>query len=244
MASGSGIIDARRWRTRRRCGSRARPPSRRRPGPALYEGENGEDAVPGERPAGRRAGDRGATQRRRTRKARSARSTVPEGRAIWINGELRKEVTPARFEGLPIGRDLQVKLTKAGLQPYQGAVVLQRGDTCEGALRPDVGGLGDAGSQGRASTSGVPRRRSVEGRPGQDRQGVGGRGAQAHAVAAGYATKTMSFSAQPGETKIIEERLQGRHGHTRLSRPPTGRGASTRRRLRLAITFLRNARNR
>jgi hypothetical protein len=53
-------------------------------------------------------------------------STKPEGCAIWINGDLRPEVTPAKIEKLPFNRKLELKLTKEGLEAYRESVTLER----------------------------------------------------------------------------------------------------------------------
>ncbi len=51
-------------------------------------------------------------------------TTTPDGCAIWINGDLRPETTPAKIEKLPFNRALTIKLTKEGLEPYRDTVTL------------------------------------------------------------------------------------------------------------------------
>ena len=46
----------------------------------------------------------------------------PAGCSIWVNGDLRQEVTPATIENLPLGSDLQIKLTKEGLESFRETV--------------------------------------------------------------------------------------------------------------------------
>ncbi len=54
----------------------------------------------------------------------------PAGASIWINGDLRKEVTPATIDNLPLGQDLQIKLSKEGFESHKEALKLERaGDT-------------------------------------------------------------------------------------------------------------------
>ena len=53
--------------------------------------------------------------------------STPDGCAIWINGDLRQEVTPAKIENLPFGRELKVKLTKEGLEAYRETLTLTSG---------------------------------------------------------------------------------------------------------------------
>jgi serine/threonine-protein kinase len=48
----------------------------------------------------------------------------PRGAAIWVNGDLRPEVTPATLSELPTGRPLDVKLTKDGFERASEQVTL------------------------------------------------------------------------------------------------------------------------
>ncbi len=57
-------------------------------------------------------------------------TSTPPGAAIWINGDLRDEVTPATIANLPIGRALKLKLSKDGLESYKEDVTIDKaGDT-------------------------------------------------------------------------------------------------------------------
>jgi serine/threonine-protein kinase len=51
-------------------------------------------------------------------------TSKPSGCAIWLNGELRSEVTPAHLDNLPLGRELHIKLTKDGFEAYRTSVRL------------------------------------------------------------------------------------------------------------------------
>jgi len=50
----------------------------------------------------------------------------PPGAAIWINGDLRNEVTPATIENLPLGRPISIKLSKEGLESFKQDVTLDK----------------------------------------------------------------------------------------------------------------------
>jgi serine/threonine-protein kinase len=50
----------------------------------------------------------------------------PPGAAIWVNGDLRRETTPATIP-LPIGGAVDVKVTKDGFEPQKSSVVLTDG---------------------------------------------------------------------------------------------------------------------
>ncbi len=51
----------------------------------------------------------------------------PAGAAIWINGDLRPEVTPATVSQLPTGRAIGVKLTKDGFERASEEITLTEG---------------------------------------------------------------------------------------------------------------------
>lgn len=51
-------------------------------------------------------------------------ASEPAGCAIWLDGALRPEVTPARLEKLPLGRELRVEVTREGLDAYRKSVKL------------------------------------------------------------------------------------------------------------------------
>lgn len=52
----------------------------------------------------------------------------PPGAAIWINGDLRPEVTPAIVSDLPTGRPIGVKLTKDGFERSSEEILLTDGE--------------------------------------------------------------------------------------------------------------------
>jgi serine/threonine-protein kinase len=51
-------------------------------------------------------------------------ASEPAGATIWINGEMRPEVTPATIEGLPRNVEVEVRVTKDGYEPARQRVVL------------------------------------------------------------------------------------------------------------------------
>ena len=48
----------------------------------------------------------------------------PQGASIWINGDLRAEVTPTKISDLPIGSSIEVKLTKDGFEQAKETITL------------------------------------------------------------------------------------------------------------------------
>ena len=134
-------------------------------------------------------------------------TTTPPGCAIWINGDLRAETTPAKIEKLPFGRALSLKLTKEGLEAYHQTVTLtdaQPTKTITTELK--------AGSVTVLLKVEPPPTVWLDGKPWKgDRNKLDGLSAgEEHKIiisANGYIAKTLAFTAQPGETKTFTEVL-------------------------------------
>jgi serine/threonine-protein kinase len=153
-------------------------------------------------------------------------ATKPDGCAIWINGDLRMEVTPAKIEKLPFGRALEVKLTKEGLEPYRETVTLS-----EAAPSKSISKEMSAGSVTVLFKVYPMPAVWIDGKPwkGKGNKIEGVTASEEHKIvfsASGYVPKTVTFTAQPGETKTIEESLvkpdPGRGDPT--TTPPVGGG--------------------
>ena len=134
-------------------------------------------------------------------------TTTPPGCAIWINGDLRAETTPAKIDKLPFGRALSLKLTKEGLEPYRETVTLS--DAL--ATKTIVTEL-KAGSVTVLLKVDPPPTVWIDGKPWKgDRAKIDGISAgEEHKIvisASGYVAKTLAFTAQPGETKTFTEAL-------------------------------------
>ncbi|MEP7122139.1 MAG: serine/threonine-protein kinase [Byssovorax sp.] len=134
-------------------------------------------------------------------------TTTPPGCAIWINGDLRVETTPAKIDKLPFGRALSIKITKEGLEPYHETVTLS--DAL--ATKTIVTEL-KTGSVTVLLKVDPPATVWIDGKPWKgDRAKIDGISAgEEHKIvlsASGYVPKTLSFTAQPGETKTFTEAL-------------------------------------
>ena len=153
-------------------------------------------------------------------------TTTPDGCAIWINGDLRPETTPARIEKLPFNRALTIKLTKEGLEPYHDTVTLSDAlptKTITTELK--------SGSVTVLLKIDPPATVWIDGRPWKgERTKIDGISAgEEHKVvlsASGYTPKTLSFTAQPGETKTFTETLLKADPNAPAGKPDDSKTAS------------------
>src|SRR5262249_33851344 len=142
--------------------------------------------------------------------------TKPDGCAIWINGDLRPQLTPARIDKLPFGSELEVKLTKEGLEAYREKVTLSDAMPSK-KIEAEMKG----GSVTVVLKIDPPPTVWLDGRPRKgDRTKVDGISAgEEHKIvvsADGFAPRTYTILAQQGEVKTITDRL--------LREPSGGRG--------------------
>jgi serine/threonine-protein kinase len=131
----------------------------------------------------------------------------PEGCAIWINGDLRQEVTPAKIEGLPFGREIAIKLTKEGLESYRETVTL----TSEAPSKKIEAAMSN-GSVTVVLKVEPPPTIWLDNKPwkGSRSKLEGLSAGEEHKIvlsASGYVAKTITLVAKQGETKVIEEKL-------------------------------------
>jgi hypothetical protein len=131
----------------------------------------------------------------------------PDGCAIWINGDLRPETTPARIGKLPFGQVLQLKLTKEGLGAYREELTLSAAEPTRKISAELTGG-----SVTVVLKIDPPPTVWVDGKPWKgDRGRIEGLSAgEEHKVvvsASGFQAKTFTFSAQQGETRTFAEQL-------------------------------------
>jgi serine/threonine-protein kinase len=134
--------------------------------------------------------------------------STPDGCAIWINGDLQKEMTPATIDKLPLDRKLAVKLTKEGLEAFRDEVTLSK-ETPSKTITADM----KAGSVTVMLKVDPEPTVWLDGKPwkGTDKTKLDGISAdEEHKLviaASGYIPKTITFTAAQGETKTISEKL-------------------------------------
>jgi eukaryotic-like serine/threonine-protein kinase len=157
----------------------------------------------------------------------------PPGASIWINGDLRPEVTPATIKELPTGVALDVKLTIDGFEHAKQKVTLKDGEPSDvkvelkkGSVVVDV----------KVSPEGVTPAFAIDGNSvnGPRIDGVtSGITHKLTVTAPGYTEGSVSFTGAPLETKQLEVTLEKlpepRHGVGGPIRPnvapqPAGNG--------------------
>lgn len=151
----------------------------------------------------------------------------PEGCAIWLNGDLRQQETPAKIEGLPFGREIALKLTKEGFETYRESLTLTE-ETPTRTISAEM----KTGSVTVVLKVDPPPMIWLDNKPWK------GKGSKIEGLSAdeehklvftanGFVPKTVTFVAKQGETKVIEERLVrseggGQAGGTSTGEPKAG----------------------
>ena len=153
-------------------------------------------------------------------------SSRPDGCAIWVDGDLRPEVTPARVEGLPLGKEIKLKLTKEGFEAFRADLTLTDAEPSK-KLDAEM----KTGSVTVLLKVDPPPTVWLDGRPWKgDRGKIEGLSAgEEHKIvvsASGYQARTYVITAQQGETKTIADSLQKAEGNAASS--PQGGGAGAR----------------
>jgi eukaryotic-like serine/threonine-protein kinase len=134
-------------------------------------------------------------------------TSKPDGCAVWINGDLRPEVTPAHVDKLPLGKEISLKLTKDGFEAFRSDVTLTAAEPTR-KLAAEM----KAGSVTVMLKIDPPPTLWLDGKPWKgSRDKLDGLSAgEEHklvASASGYQPKTYVIVAQQGETKTIIDTL-------------------------------------
>jgi serine/threonine-protein kinase len=133
-------------------------------------------------------------------------TSKPDGCAIWIDGDLRPEVTPARVDKLPLGQPIKLKLTKEGFEAFRADLTLTDAEP-EKKLAAEM----KTGSVTVLLKIDPPPTVWLDGKPWKDRAKIEGLSAgEDHKIvvsANGFQARTYVINAQQGETKTITDAL-------------------------------------
>ncbi len=159
-------------------------------------------------------------------------TSEPPGASIWINGDLRPEVTPAVVTQLPIGSAIDVKLTREGYEQAKETVTLT-GGVPDGKVRSTLR-RGTVSLSVDTKPPGLPVTMFVDGKAvtGTDADGLTS-GVQHRVIVAapGYAEQVLTFMGEPMEKKHFDVTLErARRGAKPSSGPattPAGPGPAT-----------------
>ena len=155
----------------------------------------------------------------------------PPGASIWINGDLRAEVTPASIGQLPTGVALDVKLTMDGFEHAREQVTLKADDPATPTRVKLELKKGSMVVEVKVSPEGVTPTLVLDGKAvtmaGTKLDGVTSSISHKLVISApGYVDQTVSFTGNAMETKRLEVSLEKgpepKHGTPSTGRPPGG----------------------
>jgi serine/threonine-protein kinase len=145
----------------------------------------------------------------------------PPGASIWIDGDLRADVTPAVIGQLPLGSPIDVKLTKDGFEQTKETITLSLAGP-DGKVRSLLR-RGSVSLDVSVKPAGAPVTMIVDGKPTVGTALDGLSSGSEHKVvvgAPGYSDQTLSFIGQPMEKKHLDVTLE------KAPRPSGGRATS------------------
>lgn len=134
--------------------------------------------------------------------------STPPGASIWLNGDLRAEVTPATIPNLPTGVPLDIKLTMDGFEHVKQQVTLKGTEPERVELALNKGSVVVVAKVTPAALGQVFL---LDGKPvkGPKIEGVTSGVSHTLVVAApGFVDQSVSFTGNPLETKSLDVTLQ------------------------------------
>jgi len=153
-----------------------------------------------------------------------ALTTDPPGATIWIDGEMRPEVTPAEIHQLPTGRALDVKVTKEGFEAQKKTITLTDTEPSAHFDTPLTKGSVTLDLSVKPTLASVVM--LLDGKPLTPAGLSGVTSGDQHKLvvgAPGYVDQSFTFIAAPQETKHFDVILmkESHHSHG-TTRPPAG----------------------
>jgi eukaryotic-like serine/threonine-protein kinase len=150
-------------------------------------------------------------------------TTNPPGATIWIDGEMRSEVTPSTISLLPTGRPIDVKLTKEGFELAKQIVTLADSQPTSSPTVIDVAlSKGSVVVDLNVTPPGLPLSYLLDGKaakPGADPhtlEGISSGDMHKLVVSApGYVDQTLQFIGAPQEKKKLDVSMQKEPRHAR-----------------------------
>lgn len=133
--------------------------------------------------------------------------STPAGASIWLNGDLRAEITPATLTGLPIGVPLDVKLTKDGFEQGRKQITLEGSEPSNVRIELKTGSVL---VEVHVTPEAPGQTFSLDGKPvtGPRLEGVTSDVSHTLVVAApGFVEQTVTFTGTPLETKHLNVTL-------------------------------------
>ncbi len=136
-----------------------------------------------------------------------ALSSEPVGATVWIDGEMRAEVTPAQIAQLPTGRAIEVKISKEGYEAQKTTLTLGESEPSRWDVRLSKGSV-TLDLTVKPHPSGLVT--TLDGKA-VDAAGLTGvtSGDQHRLIVAapGYVEQSFTFIASPQETKHFDVQL-------------------------------------
>ena len=153
--------------------------------------------------------------------------STPPGASIWINGDLRSEVTPATIAQLPTGVALDVKLTMDGFEQARQAVTLKDGEPAK--VKVDLK-KGSVVVEVKVLPEGLTPTFTLDGKPtgGAKIDGVSsGVSHKLVVTAPGYVEQSVMFTGSPMETKHLDVTLEKAPEPKHTTSKPIGNAPAT-----------------
>ncbi len=140
----------------------------------------------------------------------------PPGASIWINGDLRAEVTPTKISDLPLGSAIDVKLTKDGFEQAKESVTLSKDNLDQKISEKLVAGSVSVDVTVMPAAAAKSAVLLIDGKKMDGTKATGLSSGNQHAVVVsspGYVDQSVTFLGSPQESKHLDVTLQKEPPH-------------------------------